>query len=82
MEAYEVRALLWKQKVVLIDEVRPTASTAFDDTELAKWMCHAYDAKYAVFITTNVNPLADVLGPPAASRFTQIVIDGPDRRQA
>lgn len=82
MESHEVRALLWKQKIVLIDEVRPTASTAFDDTELAKWVCWSYDAKLSVFITTNVMPLADVMGPPAASRFTQIVIDGPDRRQA
>lgn len=82
IEAFEVRSQLWKQRVVLLDEVRPTASTAFDDTELAKFACWAYDSKLAVFITSNVSPLADVMGPPAASRFTQVVIDGPDRRQA
>lgn len=82
LESHEVRAMLWKQRVVLLDEIRPTASTAFDDTELAKFACWAYDAKLSVLITTNVNPLAEVMGPPAASRFTQIVIDGPDRRQA
>lgn len=82
LEAHEVRSLLWKQKIVLLDEVRPTAGTAFDDTELAKFACHAYDADLSVLITTNVHPLADVMGPPAASRFTQLVIDGTDRRQA
>lgn len=82
LEASEVRGLLWKQKIVLLDEVRPTASTAFDDTELAKFACHAYDAKLSVLITTNVHPLSDVMGPPAASRFTQLVVDGQDRRQA
>jgi hypothetical protein len=35
-----------------------------------------------MLITTNVSPLADVMGPPAASRFTQVTVDGPDRRQA
>lgn len=82
LESHEVRAMLWKQRVVLLDEVRPTASTSFDDTELAKFACWAYDAKLSVLITTNVNPLAEVMGPPAASRFTQVIIDGPDRRQA
>lgn len=82
LEAHEVRALLWRQKIVLLDEVRPTAGTAFDDTELAKFACHAYDADLSVLLTTNVHPLADVMGPPAASRFTQLVIDGVDRRQA
>lgn len=82
VDASEVRAELWRARILLIDEIRPTAGTAFDDTELAKLACHAYDRRLAVMITTNVNPLADVMGPPAASRFTQVVIDGPDRRQA
>lgn len=82
LEAFEVRALLWEQRVVLLDEVRPTASTAFDDTELAKFACWAYDARLAVFITSNVSPLADVMGPPAASRFSQVIVEGPDRRQS
>lgn len=81
MDAPEVRALLWKHRIVLLDEVRATASTAFDDTELAKFACHAYDAEIAVLVTTNVTPLAAVMGPPAASRFMQFVIDGPDWRQ-
>ncbi len=81
IEAAEVRATLLSYPIVLLDEVRPTASTAFDDTELAKLACHAYDANLSVIITTNVSPLSDVMGPAAASRFTQLVLDGPDRRQ-
>lgn len=77
----EVRSLLWESRIVLIDEVRPTAGTSFDDTELAKFACHAYDSRVAVLITTNWNPLSEVMGPAAASRFTQVVIDGPDHRQ-
>lgn len=81
LDAPEVRALLWRHRIVLLDEVRATASTAFDDTELAKYACHAYDSEIAVLLTTNVHPLAAVMGPPAASRFTQLVIEGPDWRQ-
>lgn len=82
LEADAVRRTLWKQKILLLDEVRPTAGTAFDDMELTKLACHCYDSRYPMLITSNVNPLADVMGGPAASRFTQIIIDGPDRRQA
>lgn len=81
LEPREVREQLWEATVVLIDEVRLTAGTAFDDTELAKYACHAYDAMLSVFVTSNVKPLADVMGPAAASRFTQVEIVGPDRRQ-
>lgn len=81
LEAPGVRQQLWGARIALIDEVRPTASTAFDDTELAKFACHAYDAMLSVIVTSNVNPLADVMGPAAASRFTQVVIQGPDYRQ-
>jgi chromosomal replication initiation ATPase DnaA len=80
-EAAEVREELWKARVVLIDEVRKTAGTEFDDTELAKFACHAYDRGASVFLTTNVNPLDSVMGPPAASRFAQVVVTGKDRRQ-
>lgn len=79
-EPYEVRADWWEAPVVLLDEVRATSGTNFDDTELARYACHAYDQQRAVLITTNVHPLEDVLGPAAASRFTVIVVDGPDAR--
>lgn len=81
LEAHEVRAQLWEQPIILLDEVRATASTALDENELAKLACFAYDNDVAMLITTNVHPLAEVMGAPAASRFTQIVIDGPDWRQ-
>jgi energy-coupling factor transporter ATP-binding protein EcfA2 len=82
MDTADVRRSLWTQKIVLLDEVRATASTAFDDTELTKFACHFYDSRYPMFLTSNVNPLADVMGAPAASRFTQVVIDGKDWRQS
>lgn len=81
LEAADVRRSLWTQKIVLLDEVRATASTAFDDMELTKFACHSYDSRYPMFVTTNINPLADVMGGPAASRYTQVVIEGPDWRQ-
>lgn len=81
LEAHQVRENLWASPVLLLDEVRPTAGTAFDDTELAKLACHTYDQQVPVLLTTNISPLAAVLGPAAASRFTQIVLTGRDRRQ-
>jgi DNA replication protein DnaC len=82
LEAPDVRRQLYGAQRVFIDEVRPTANTAFDDTELAKFACHAYDAALAVFITTNVSPLENVMGPAAASRFTQVVMEGSDHRHS
>lgn len=81
VEPQEVRARLWERKVVMLDEVRATSGTNFDDNELAKFACHAYDNRIAVLVTTNVHPLDRVFGDAAASRFNQIVIDGPDARQ-
>jgi chromosomal replication initiation ATPase DnaA len=81
-EAHEVRGQLWGRAVVLLDEVRPTSATGFDDSELAKFACHAYDNRVAVLVTTNVNPLEQVMGPAAASRFREVVVEGPDARQA
>lgn len=80
-EAHQVRSEMWAHRLVMLDEVRPTASTMLDENELAKFACHAYDNAVAVILTTNVSPLAQVMGEAAASRFTQITIDGPDHRQ-
>jgi chromosomal replication initiation ATPase DnaA len=82
LEAHEFRSMLWGSKAILLDEVRPTAGTSFDDTELAKLACHCYDSHLPVLLTTNVSPLADVLGPAATSRYSQVVLTGRDRRQA
>lgn len=81
-DGHEVRAALWGRSVVLLDEVRRTSGTEFDDSELAKFACHAYDNRIAVLITTNVSPLEQVMGPAAASRFAQVTVVGPDARQA
>lgn len=77
----EVRSRLWGRKIVLIDEIRRTSGSEFDDTELAKFACHAYDNRIAVLITTNWSPLSEVMGPAAASRFAQVTITGPDGRR-
>lgn len=81
LEPQELRDALMRESIIMIDEVRPTAGTDFDDTELAKLVCHAWDNGRAMLITTNVSPLAAVLGPAVASRFTQVTITGPDHRQ-
>jgi DNA replication protein DnaC len=82
MESHELRDAIMAEPIFMIDEVRPTAGTDFDDTELAKIVCRAWDNGRAMLITTNVSPLAAVLGPAVASRFTQITITGPDHRQS
>lgn len=86
LDASDVRRVLlsppWSSRVWLLDEVRPTSGTAFDDTELTKLACLCYDRNYPALITSNVNPLADVMGAPAASRFRQVVVVAPDARQS
>jgi DNA replication protein DnaC len=82
MESHELRDAIMAEPIFMIDEVRPTAGTDFDDTELAKIVCRAWDNHRSMLITTNVSPLAAVLGPAVASRFTQITITGPDHRQS
>lgn len=73
-EPWQVRRDLWAQRIICLDEVRPTSGTSFDDTELHKLACHAHDEDIALLITTNCNPLSDVLGPAAARRFNEAVI--------
>jgi DNA replication protein DnaC len=82
LESQQLRQAIMDERILMIDEVRPTAGTEFDDTELAKIVCHAWDNDRAVLITTNISPLTAVLGPAVASRFTQVTITGPDHRQA
>lgn len=82
LESSELRDAIMGERIFMIDEVRPTAGTDFDDTELAKIVCRAWDNGRAMLITTNVSPLTSVLGPAVASRFTQVTITGPDHRQS
>lgn len=74
-------AMWYSRPVVLLDEIDHTSGTDFDRVELKKFAHHAWDQRYAVLITSPVHPLAEVIGPQAASRFHQIVIEGRDRRQ-
>lgn len=74
-----VRDQLWEQRIVLLDELRPTASTEFDYNELAKFACWAYDERIAVLLTANA-ALEQAMGTAAASRFTELTIAGRDRR--
>jgi hypothetical protein len=64
-----------------MEDVRFLGVGRSDDTELAKFACHAYDSKIAVLITTNVSPLELVMGAAAAHRSTQVEIHADDRRQ-
>ncbi len=70
------RTQLWDAKVVLLDEVRRTSGTDLDSTELARYACHAWDDQRHVMLTTNVSPLSEILGEPAAARFTQVTLGG------
>lgn len=79
-EPHAVRSELHRAPVVLIDELRPISGTDFDPTELAAFACQAYDEMTPVLITTNVDPLAEILGGPAADRFTECVIVAPSER--
>jgi hypothetical protein len=76
------RDVLWNsRRVVLIDEADHTSGTDFDRIELKKFLHHAWDRRMAVMLTSPVNPLADLVGPQAASRFSEIVVQGRDRRK-
>jgi len=80
LEASEVRDEVMGERVICLDDVRPTSGTAFDDTELGKIILDAWDRESAMLITTNSSPLTTVISPPLASRFVQVVMTGPDRR--
>lgn len=66
-----------------IDEIRPTSGSEFDTTELSQLMTRAYREKQGVIVTSNHadEKLAKIIGLAAASRLTQVVIQGPDLRK-
>ena len=82
LEAPQVRDEILGERVICLDDVRPTSGTTFDDTELGKIILDAWDRESAMLITTNVSPLTAVLSPPLASRFVQVVMTGADRRHS
>lgn len=82
IEAYEARRLMWTSaRAVFLDEIGRTSATEFDPTELHKFSAWAYDEHLSVMLTSNVEPLSDVMGPFAASRYTQLILTGDDQRQ-
>jgi DNA replication protein DnaC len=79
---HHVRQRLYATDLCIIDEVRPTSGTDFDAMELAKLAMQRYDENKAILITGNWASLADLIGAPAADRFTIITLDGPSYRKA
>lgn len=77
-----IRDSVFGAKRLVIDEVRPTSGTSFDADELMKIAANAYDNMQHVLLTTNTNPLNELMGAPAASRFAYVVLVGPDGRAA
>jgi DNA replication protein DnaC len=82
LEGHELRTKLLDSGVILLDEVGATAGSEFDTNELRKIAGAAYDEGAAVLVTSNVFPLAEIMGPAAADRFAVVQITAPSRRQA
>lgn len=82
----EGRAEAWSHvkgvRCLLLDEVRPiqVGSKEAPDRDLTGLVMHGYDNLVAMFVTTN-RKLDEVVGEAAASRFTTIVVDGPNWRE-
>lgn len=81
LEAHQVRRRVFGECALMLDEVRPTASTDFDDTELTKIVCHAWDNKRPLLLTTNIWPLNALVGPQVISRVTSVIVEGDDMRK-
>lgn len=79
-EPHELRRLLHDSNAIAIDEARPTAATAFDESELGKLAQHAWDNGQAMLVTTNTNPLSNLMGDAPADRFTIVQLDAPSGR--
>lgn len=79
-EPYELRQLLQDAPAVAIDEACATAGTQFDESELGKIVKNAWDNRQALIITTNVVPLANLMGDAAADRFTIVQLTAPSGR--
>lgn len=80
LEGWQLRERMQRSRIVIVDEVTGTAGTDFDGQELKKLACHAYDEGTALLITSNVYPLAEIMGPAAADRFAVVQIKAPSRR--
>jgi hypothetical protein len=79
-EPHELRWLLHHSPAIAIDEARPTAATAFDESELGKLAQHAWDNGQPMLVTTNTNPLSNLMGDAPADRFTIVQLNAPSGR--
>lgn len=66
-------------RIVLVDEVNAMPSPRALDA-MVRITSHCWDERIPLPITSNAYPLADLIGAPAASRFAQCVVAGPDGR--
>jgi hypothetical protein len=77
---YQVRQQWHATRFCIVDECRPTSGTDFDAMELAKFSMQRYDHRRSALITCNWASLEELVGAPAADRFTQIKLVGPSFR--
>ena len=78
--AAKVRERLREARPLILDECRPTSNTDFDAIELAKITMYAYSHMQSVLIATNWASLEELMGEPAADRYTIVPVIGPSAR--
>lgn len=70
--------VLMTHRIVLIDEVNAGHGGMAAIGNITSW---CYDERIPLLITSNAHPLASLIGAPAASRFTEVIVSGPDARK-
>lgn len=78
--AAKVRERLREARPLILDECRPTSNTDFDAIELAKLTMYAYSHLQSVLLATNWASLEELMGEPAADRYTIVPVIGPSAR--
>lgn len=78
--ARQTRQRIRDAKILMLDECRPTSGTDFDALELAKISFAAYDNEQPVLLSCNWGSLAELMGEPAADRYTVVTIVGASAR--
>lgn len=77
---HEIRTRLMKQPAVILDDIEHTSGTEFDATELRKFSKNRYSHMRSALITGNWKDLADMIGAPAADRYSVVKLVGPSYR--
>src|SRR5690606_37264865 len=78
--AAEERERLREARPLILDECRPRSNTDFDAIELAKITMYAYSHLQSVLLATNWASLEELMGEPAADRYTIVPVIGPSAR--